>query len=254
MNMVIPTYIINLKSCPDRKAYMEKELAPFPFLEQVFIEAVDGRIMTCAEQEKVFDQNSAYKRYGRIAGCGEVGCTLSHLECCRLLVESGAPYALFVEDDLVIRESTDFEKVIEALSGFLSTDKPTIVLLIGDFWFLSKKDLYGRYRLAKVYDAVCTGAYLINTSAAKRMLNMGGAHIADDWRLIRKQGIGLFGVTPHLTDQDRLNFDTTIANYNTGKSHRANMRFKARMESYLSSGVKRILKACNHFEYKNFRW
>lgn len=252
--MIIPTYIINLKSCPDRKAYMEKELAPFSFLEQHFIEGVDGRIMTCAEQEKVFDQNKAYKRYGRILGCGEVGCTLSHLSCCRNIVESGAAFGLIVEDDLVFRIPDRAEAVFGALINAISIPEPAIMLLNGDYWFYGKQSLCEGFDKVVVYDAVCAGAYLINAPAAQVMINSGKSHIADDWLFIKKQGIRLSAVYPHIADQNRLDFQTTIANVNTGRMYRLNIPIKRRLQSYFESTVKYVLKHTDHFESKQFVW
>ncbi len=252
--MNIPTYIINLKSCPDRKKYMENVLAPFPFLDAIFIEGVDGRVMTCAEQEKVFDQNKAYKRYGRILGCGEVGCTLSHLDCCRRIAESGDGYGLIVEDDLVIRFPENIEQVFADLIEEISVKEPRIILLTGDYWFLGRRKMQNGLDLATVYDAVCAGAYLINIAAAQALLNMGRSHIADDWRIIMHQGIAVSAVYPHIADQNRLDFRTTIADINTGRTYRSNLSFKRNVQSYSEAIIKRFLKRIRHFESKEFVW
>ena len=193
--MKTDTYVINLKTSPDRKEYMEKELSPYPFLDIHFVEGIDGRAMTCAEQEKVFDQNRAYRRYGRI-----LGCTLSHIECCKRLLESGAAYGMIVEDDLVMRGGKHLESVLQAVRPILEDSRPVIVLLTGDYWFLNKQRLTEDFEIAKVFDAVCAGAYLVNRAAAEVMLKMGKAHIADDWITIKNQGIAVKALYPHIAD------------------------------------------------------
>ena len=252
--MQIDTYVINLKTSPERKVYMEKELAPYPFLDTHFIEGVDGRSMTCAEQEKAFDQNRAFKRYGRILGCGEVGCTLSHIECCKRLMESTSPFGMIVEDDLVMRNGERLEAILHSLAGLLSENGPRIVLMTGDYWFTGKKKLIDGFEIAKVYDAVCAGAYLLNRAAAEVILNMGKSHIADDWFTIKNQGIVIYALHPHIADQNRLNFQTTIANSLTGRTYRSNMSLKNKVASYKASFVKRFLKSIRHFEFKDFVW
>ena len=255
--MRIPTYIINLKTCPERKSYMEKELAPFPYLEMIFVEGVDGRLMTCAEQERVFDQNKAYHRYGRILGCGEVGCTLSHIECCRRIIERTEPYALIVEDDLVLRDRGHLAELFQSLSELIDQPKPMIILLTGDFWYWSKRKIGERYEIAKAYDAVCTGAYLINAEAAKKVCNMERSHIADDWRSIINEGVSLFALIPHIADQERLNFKTTIALPREGHSYRiyrSNMKLFYLVASYWNAIIKKALRTINHFESKDFVW
>ena len=252
--MKTDTYVINLKTCPERKQYMEKELSPYPFLDIHFVEGIDGRAMTCAEQEKVFDQNRAYRRYGRILGCGEVGCTLSHIECCKRLLESGSAYGMIVEDDLVMRAGKHLETVLQAILPILKCSHPVIVLLTGDYWFLNKKRLTEDFAIARVFDAVCAGAYLLNRAAAEVILKMGKAHIADDWITIKNQGITVKALYPHIADQNRLDFKTTIADSNTGRSFRRNMSVGNRILSYRASVVKRFLKLIRHFEYKDFVW
>jgi glycosyl transferase family 25 len=252
--MKIDTYVINLKTSPERKAYMEKELAPYPFLDVHFIEGVDGRSMTCSDQEKLFDQNRAFRRYGRILGCGEVGCTLSHIECCRRMLDSSSPFGMIVEDDLVMRNGTKLESVLHSSTDFLSKSGPRIILLTGDYWFTYKKKFSDGFEIAKVYDAVCAGAYLLNREAAAVILNMGKSHIADDWITIKKQGISVYALYPHVADQNRLYFQTTIANSLTGRTYRAYMSRKNRFTSYKASIIKRFLKSIKHFEFKDFVW
>ena len=83
---------------------------------------------------------------------------------------------------------------------------------------------------------------------------MGKAHIADDWITIKNQGITIKALYPHIADQNRLDFKTTIADSNTGKSYRKNMSVGNRLFSYWASTIKRFLKLIHHFEYKDFVW
>lgn len=250
----ITAYVINLKSNPERKEYMERVLYPFPFIKPVFIEAVDGREMRFSELENTFDQAGAYRRYGRMMSSGEVGCTLSHLECCKKLLESGEDYAIVFEDDLVLRNNPLLEDALYEIAQMEMTDSPAITILNGDYWYLSKSSLNETYSLAKVFDAVCAGAYMINVAAAKKLLEMGPDHIADDWRSIKKHGIALFASYPHMGDQNRLDFKTTIANSKNGKTDRKNLKLASAISSYFDSGINRFLKLIKHFENKDFVW
>jgi len=236
---------------------MEKELEPLPYLEKIFVEGVDGRLMTCGEQERAFDQNNAYKRYGRILGCGEVGCTLSHIECCRRMIEKKEPFALIVEDDLVLRDREHLAELFQSLSKLIDKPEPMVVLLTGDFWYWNKRKICERYEIANVYDAVCTGAYLINLEAANIVYNMERSHIADDWRSIVNDGVKLSALIPHIADQERLNFKTTIALPREGHSYRiyrSNMKLSYLVSSYWNAIIKRALRVINQFESKDFVW
>ena len=154
----IKTYIINLKDSSDRRAYMEKVMSPFGFLDVEFVEAVDGRKMSPEEIETCFNQSKAHRRYGRILRGGEIGCTLSHKLCAQKLLNSNLPYALFLEDDL-IWQAADLEGLFQEIGHLLDSKRPIVVLLSGDYWYLHLSRFYREYAIAHVTDAVCTQPY-----------------------------------------------------------------------------------------------
>ena len=248
----IHTYVINLKGSVDRKKYMEELLSRYNILDVEFIEAVNGKAMTVEELECSFNQNEAFKRYGRVLRGGEVGCALSHRKCAQSLLDSEESIAIILEDDLVLQDN-DPDAILNATGDLLTSSGPAIVLFSGDYWFLGKRRFEGKYELAKVREAVCTQAYMINRGAAERLLSMDCSHLADDWFSIKKAGIKLMAVYPHLADQDRLSFETDISQEYTGFI-RMNLSWGKKLHSYYRAVIKRILKGLGHFEYKKFRW
>ncbi len=141
----IRTYVINLEGSKDRKVYMEELLSKYDFLDVEFIEAVNGKALTVEELECSFDQNEAFKIYGRVLRAGEVGCTLSHLKCAKALLDSEESVAIVLEDDLVLQEQ-DPGSVLNATRELLASSGPAIVLFSGDYWFLRKRKLEGKYK------------------------------------------------------------------------------------------------------------
>lgn len=248
----IKAYIINLESSVDRRDYMENVMAAFDCFDTEFIKAVDGRLMTDDEVSAAFDQKTAIKHYGRELRRGEIGCTLSHKKCAKKLLESELPFALFLEDDLVWQTDA-FVQVLPAISGVLNTDKPIILLLSGDYWYTRKHGLSGDYQVADVHDAVCTQSYFINRSAAKLLLEIGNWHVADDWRAIRKFGVNIKGLFPHVADQNRSDLETVIAPV-YGGIKRATMSLPCVVDSYLKSITNKMLVKMGKFEAKDFVW
>ena len=165
------------------------------------------------------------------------------------LLESDEKVALVVEDDLVWQEA-NVKKVLSVVEKFLYTEKPAIVLLSGDYWFIQKTK-FESIVLATVCEAVCTQAYLINKNAAKKIVAMERKYLADDWYHIRKQGIDLYGVYPHIADQNRKDFQTIISTTYEG-TIRKNLSLGNRVHSYYRAIVKRILANTGHKERKNF--
>lgn len=87
-----------------------------------------------------------------------------------MLLSSENTCALILEDDLIWRHISDLHTVLNKIESIMSTAKPLITLLSGDYWFTSRADLVGQYRLASVRDAVCTQSYVINRATAQIML------------------------------------------------------------------------------------
>lgn len=248
----IPTYVINLERSTDRKEYMSNLLGGVPELAVSFVPAVNGIEMTAGEAYEAFDQNAAFKRYGRILRPGEVGCLLSHRKCAELLLASDNTFAMICEDDLCLQE-TDLQPLLSEIARLLDCSKPIIVLLSGDFWYSRKRPLTGKYKLATAKEAVCAQAYLLNRAAAERIKAMGPTYLADDWYAIRKSGIRLYAVQPHVADQNRLDFKTEISTAYTGyiKSNLSVFKLPVYVQRAL---YKKFLKATGHFEGKNFKW
>ena len=244
-------YVINLKESRERKSYMERLLTPYrDFLDITFVEAVNGKELTNEQLCDIWDQKATFKIYGRyMQGC-EIGCALSHRKCCESLLESNERVALVVEDDLVLQD-VDVKKIVADVEKFMCTVKPMIVLLSGDYWFLGKKQITNEVCLANIREAVCTQAYLINRNAAKIVLSIERKYLADDWFNLKRYGIKLLGVFPHIADQNRRDFRTEISTAYVG-TVRKNLSFVDQLQSYYRAIIKRILVYIGHFESKKF--
>ena len=249
---MVTAFIINLKTSEDRKQYMKDVMAPMKCLNPVFIEAVNGRQMSKTEIDDNFNQKGAFAHYGRELLPAEIGCTLSHKKCAQALLDSKEQFTLILEDDL-IWQVPDVQPIISALSQTMCTKKPTIILLSGDYWYTSLHQLNGSYKLANVRDAVCAQAYLINRAAAERLLRIDNWHLADDWLEIKKSGIRIKAVYPHIADQNRSEIQSVISQV-YGGIKRNNISLGRRIASYYRSFVNKILVLTNHFEAKNFKW
>lgn len=203
MNPFVKTYIINLPKDTGRKEYMHNLLKPLSsFLDYEFIEAIYGKSLLQVELERVFNNRKAYKKYGRYLDPGEIGCTLSHRYACGKLLEENLNYALIFEDDIDLK--LEFQATLFKVYSLLLTDIPRIVLLSGGYSYLRKKK-YKDLDIALVHDAYYTHSYIINKEAAKCILKHEASYIADDWMYLRRLGIEVVGLIPHIVNQKRDN-------------------------------------------------
>ncbi len=91
--------VINMAKNPDRKQYMQQQLACLG-LAYNFIQAVDGAAIPA-------DVMAAYRNHTGVffkpLTTGEVGCYLSHIKAAQFIVDNCLDYALILEDDVTIK-------------------------------------------------------------------------------------------------------------------------------------------------------
>lgn len=93
-------YLINLDGSDDRLASARAQLAA-QGAGFVRVPAFDGR-NRAPEDIPDHGLRAAWRFMGRPLSGGELGCYHSHLACARRLLDSGAPYAIVLEDDLAL--------------------------------------------------------------------------------------------------------------------------------------------------------
>lgn len=203
-------FVINLERNHQRKSYVNQILDKMSGISYEFIKAVDGAVLSREEINKLFDKDKFHKRYGRYPRLGEIGCTLSHQFCYRKMLNDSIDLALIFEDDIQICNYSRFDKTIAELELFLSTkSEPVIILLSSWFWYSKVNSLSESLALAKIYDAYYTYAYMLNVQAAKFLIEDAPSITADDWRYIRKKGVQVYALIPHLVDHNE-DFESSI--------------------------------------------
>lgn len=198
--MKIKTYIINLKESTERREYVLAEVGKFKFPDIEIVDAVDGREMSESEKQKCFDIKRFWYIEKRYPLPGEIGCTLSHRECYRRLLNSKEEFALILEDDVrfLAKEETVESLLKEAIGKI--PNRPYIMTLSRHMIYYPKSEYQvGQYSFCRVYHAWGTCAYLINRKGAEVMQGIGKAYyVADDYREMARLGIWVHGIYPML--------------------------------------------------------
>lgn len=195
------TFVINLENASERRKYMKDVLNRFPFLDIEFVDAVNGRLLTSKQKDKYFDLNSFFRRIRRHIRDGEIGCTLSHLQCYKTFLKSHHNNCLILEDDIDSPSNALTLNFTEHISTYMNTPEPTILLLSDWFWFTSSKSFDESHKIANLYEGHLSHAYVINRSAAKLLLSSKPDYIADQWGYLKKKGIRIEALIPHIIQQ-----------------------------------------------------
>lgn len=147
-------------------------------LDYRFINAVNGKKLSDDElQEMVYDYPNC------MLTKGEIGCALSHLSIYTTMVNEGIEQALVLEDDAILPEN--IENIISKIKLLNITDKPNIFLLSRIYSYIENQKLDDD--IFKVYQAICSHAYIINLKAAKNLIKIQTPikYESDMWRYFR---------------------------------------------------------------------
>lgn len=186
---LLPTYTINLQRSVERRKFMEIHLSELPELDCHFVNAVDGKMLKPEELATSYDEGKAVRTFEKPLLDGEIGCALSHIECYRKMLAERKKFALILEDDIIM--SAYFPLMIPALSEWLSSDAPRVVLLTPCrlHWKWPSMPLSQHHNLHKIcITAWSAAAYLINDAAAAVLAeNLFPVYaVADNWQYLRQ--------------------------------------------------------------------
>ena len=112
-----PVYVINLARSVERMAVVRAS-APATDVSLMRVEAVDGR--TVPERDWVdVDIAEFHRQNGRKLLPGEYGCYRSHIHALEVFCESGEPYGVILEDDVLLddRFVGRIRAIIDGLPG-----------------------------------------------------------------------------------------------------------------------------------------
>ena len=126
--MTLAIYLINLDRATARRDAALAQLSALGLTAEI-VPAVDGATLTPA-QLAGYDRAGALAKSGRTLSAGEIGCYLSHVDCARRFLASGADHALVLEDDF--HADADLPAFLQALAAHLGPRADWDVVNLGN--------------------------------------------------------------------------------------------------------------------------
>lgn len=248
---MIPIYIISLKQSVERRKYVTSQLDKLNLSYEIF-DAYLGK--EYFEDSEYYDEKKAKKYEYRELKPGEVGCSLSHNAIYNKIVSEEIPYALILEDDIIINENlpiflNSIEKYLvgNMLINISRCDvykKNTQTHICNDYYLVKP-------RFVKYGGIACTCGYIVTLDAAKEMANYNLPVFfpADSWGNYAKK-INFYGIIPTLTliTQNISEFNSTIQSEGLGIYNEKNES----SEIITSSKFKPHRMLIYHFKTKTF--
>ena len=205
-------FVVNLESSADRREFIGSQLKGLDLLYEIF-PAVDGRKLPQAEVDAAYDASGAVDFFGRELTRGEIGCSWSHLNIYRKMVEESIPEALVLEDDVILGQ--DFKEVLSRRALF-PADWELVFFshnnAVASVW--DRLPIFDKYKLVKfVEHPNWTSGYLIKLSGAEKLLKAGfPIRMPADWLTGNRLGldIRIYGIKPVCVPQNK-EFQETIS-------------------------------------------
>ena len=156
--VVIPIYVINLARSPERRAWMEAELARAG-VQGTFVRAIDGRR---------FGARCARDARGALSKA-EASLIFSHRKVWRTFLASGAGYAVVLEDDVHL--GRDFKLTVDLDWSRWDFDAVKLETLFHKVWHSRRSEPGGERRLHRLgAEHLASAAYLLNRAGARKLL------------------------------------------------------------------------------------
>ena len=238
----VKIYIISLKNEKDRRKHVEKQLKGLPWVSYEFFDAIDAKNLTASEISELATKETHH------LSLGEIGCAASHLAVYKKMIADNVPYAVVMEDDVLIGKAfkTIGSLIIENI--FSLNEEPTVLLLNSmnsTYYYKRARYDFGTHKLHKAIDSKNTEAYVLNLAAAKKILPaLEPIHIAaDNWKIILHlcRDVACLACIPHLATQNIEDFSSGL------EAGRQEMRLSAQKQQVKFSLKKIISQLHRHF-------
>ncbi len=168
-----PVYVINLKQRKDRWALFMEQDPGVRMLDIRHVTAVNGKALDYLKDPRIAPytrlniMRNDRRTHREVASLGAVGASISHASVWKRIVDSGAPYAVVMEDDA--RFTAEQLQQIHDLAKTIPAD--TQIWLFGAYKPNMIHDpLPNNSPWSRVYQFTAIHAYVITREAAKKLL------------------------------------------------------------------------------------
>lgn len=172
------------------------------------LNAINGKDLT---EKQLGELTKSYKNSGMTLG--EIGCSLSHLSVYHKIVDENIPLALIMEDDAKI--DCDIKIIADEIRKLNIPHKPNVFLLskVNQYIDTGKKEILPKHSLVKVLDADFSHGYILNTLAAKNLIEyLQPVWLeADKWRfLIERNIVKVKAIIPPIINTSELALQSSL--------------------------------------------
>lgn len=195
-------FVINLSWEVEKKQRIIDECERVGLDVEIYNAVDGGSLSEPFLRENVFDYGNNFLTKG------EIGCSLSHINLYKRIVDENVPFALIMEDD-----ATFDSELVRFLSAFDNSKyiNGGIYLLTGDVSYVeNRSSKLSTFKIHQVRSATRTTGYVITNCAAREMLKilLPVRFEADMYEVFKKLSrVSIYATIPHListNDKDKM--------------------------------------------------
>lgn len=165
----ITAYVLNLARAKERWEFILPQVKALGIPYEK-ITAIDGKKLSEKSQKDIVDEVSYSRFFKMLPEAGTIGCSLSHEKAWRHFLESDNEFALIFEDDVKF----DPEELAEVIKSAIKNQSFWDILdfELNHYGYPQKiaKLAFDKFLVFYMTNVKHAGAYLLNRSAAKKML------------------------------------------------------------------------------------
>ena len=202
-------FVINLERDMDRRLSIQSQLNKFeiPF---EFEKGVLGSAIPKEELAVIYDKKKTFRNLCRELTKAEIGCAISHINVYKRIVEENIPYALILEDDIIIPKQLSM--ILKKIEPQIDPRKPDLFLLSRADNVKNKHE-YIHPNIYPFYSENGAYSYIVTNFCAKILLKamFPICDVADCWPKLKKNKvIDIYAMNPPLFYPNELIFALSV--------------------------------------------
>lgn len=204
-------FVINLERDKERRKSINEQLTNLNLEYELSV----GMLGTALESERSnwVDEKKTLRNLCLSLVPAQIGCSLSHINVYRKIIEEKIPYALILEDDVIL--PSDLKQLLQDIERIISLNKAEVILLSPAEGKNNKKNarvVNQNVSIIPYKNGFFTSSYIVTQKAAQALLKdlFPINDVADCWkRLVKHKVIDLFVLSSGFIEQDQDTFGSS---------------------------------------------
>lgn len=203
-------FVINLEKDKERRHSIIEQFDSLN-LEYEFSTGLLGASLTPEQKKAWYNEKKAYRNHCRSLVPAHIGCSLSHVNVYRKIIAEKLPYALILEDDVIL--PSNFKQLLDGIEEKIIKNNAEVILLSPAIGINKNGRVVNKeISIIPYKNGFFTSSYIVTQKAAQALLKdlFPINDVADCWkRLVKHKVIDLYVLSSGFIEQDQDTFGSS---------------------------------------------